>query len=181
MDGNWGMAASEREKDYVHLFYSALCKVHEGKTPELVMSGRDVAPAGRLDQTLEKMEQLQSVNADLIVVQLGENDNSATDLETFEDLYERLIVGLRGEHSPIILCLGVWNPTQASDPHDVMIRRVCERTGAHFVPITPVPSGSAALFEERYTNEGVNWHPGDKGMKHYADALWRVCAPLLGH
>ncbi len=183
--GNWGMAASAPEKDYAHLFYAKICGAQP--KPELIISGRDVAVGGRIDQNLANLDRLKAVGADLIVIQLGENEREK-DMGTFEELYERLIAGLKGDRNPLILCTGVWNPTAKSAPagtenpksKDAMIRRVCERQGAFFVPIVPAPPGSAALFDKRSTNAGVNWHPGDKGMQHYADALWSVAAPLLG-
>jgi lysophospholipase L1-like esterase len=177
--GNWGMASSAAEKDYAHLFYAKICAAQPEPKPELVISGRDGAVAGRIDQNLANLDRLKAVGADLIVIQLGENEG-AKDLATFEELYERLVVGLKGDQNSIILCTGVWSPSGKGGTKDDMIRRVCERHGTYFVPITPVPAGSAALFDKRYTNDGVNWHPGDKGMQHYADALWLVAAPLLG-
>jgi len=177
--GNWGMAASASEKDFVHLFYAKLCAAQPEPKPELVISGRDVAVAGRLDQTLTNLDRLKAVGADLIVIQLGENEGEK-DFGTFEELYGRLVIGLKGDQKPIILCTGVWNRHEEPARQDGMIRAVCLRQRSHFVPIAPIPPGCDAGSEGRFTNWGVNWHPGDKGMQHYADALWKVAAPLLG-
>jgi len=177
--GNWGMAASAPEKDYAHLFYGAICAAQPNLHPELVISGRDVAVAGRIDQNLANLDRLKAVGADLIVVQLGENEG-AKDLGTFEELYERLVVGLKGDQAPTILCTGVWRSGENSAKNH-MIRAICLRQGAHFVAIEPMPPGCDAGSEAgKFTNQGVNWHPGDKGMQHYADALWTAVKAFLG-
>jgi hypothetical protein len=57
-----------------------------------------------------------------------------------------------------------------------LVRNACRSQGTVFVDIAAV-SGDltcSAGSENRFTNAGVNWHPGDKGMQGYANAIWNA-------
>ncbi|HBE02073.1 MAG: hypothetical protein A2096_14540 [Spirochaetes bacterium GWF1_41_5] len=167
--GQWGMAASSESKDYVHLLYSKISASQKIK-PELILNG---VGGGTIDKTIASLPAIIAHAADFVIIQLGENDRVLTE-DGFEKPYERLIASVKQANSSArVYCCGTWKSVPQKDE---IIKSACQRQGAVFVDIKDVyadPSASAAS-EKRYTNSGVNWHPGDKGMQGYANVLWKA-------
>ncbi|MBL8992716.1 MAG: hypothetical protein JNM63_05205, partial [Spirochaetia bacterium] len=167
--GNHGMAASSEEKDYPHLLVSRFASA-QGSKPELLVHA---VGGGTIAGKLSSLEPIQTAGADMVVVQLGENDRESTE-EAFEKPYENLVTAIKKSMPTAkLFCLSVW---KGSEEKDAMIQVVCRRQGAVYVDMVPFwkdPAGSAEA-EKRFSNGGVNWHPGDKGMQSYADALWKA-------
>jgi hypothetical protein len=173
--GNCGMAASCEQNDYVHRFYRILCEA-QGKdnTPELLVSGRSERSLARIGGHLKKLDEYQKTRADLIVVQLGENESPKDlTLDAFEKPYERLVRGLMSKHSPIVLCMGVWvwGDGPSNELRNEMIQRVCKRTGAIYVSIAHLEYSKNSAVG-KFTNYAIAGHPGDLGHLEYAKSLW---------
>ena len=170
--GNWGMAASAEDKDYVHLFLKRLAQEQGGVMPEsLVAGGR----GGKIPDKVAIKQQLTDFKADLAIVQLGENDAENVTVEGFQKPYEELLQAIRaGNPDAKIICMGVWSPPRGNPTKDKFIKAACEAYGATFADMraaNAVPENKAEA-ENRFTHKGVNWHPGDKGMEAYAHAIW---------
>lgn len=170
--GNWGMAASAEGKDYVHLVLARLAEAQGGVMPEhLVAGGR----GGKLSDKVAIQQQLTDFKADLAIVQLGENDAENVTVEGFQKPYGELLQAIRsGNPSATILCMGVWSPPRGNPTKDQFIKAACATHGAVFVDMAAANSEpeNKAEAEGRFTHKGVNWHPGDKGMEAYANAIW---------
>jgi len=167
--GNWGMAASSMEKDFAHLLYAKLCAAQSEK-PELIINALG---GGTIAGKLANLSSITKHAADLVIIQLGENDRKVTPKD-FEQPYEKLIEAVKKANPDAhIYCCGAW---RCGPLKNTMIRNACLRQGAVFVDISAVyadPTASAGS-EKRFTHAGVNWHPGDKGMQGYAEALWKA-------
>ena len=184
--GNWGMAASSQDKDFVHQVHQYLCDIQKGNEPELLISGRDTGQAGRISNALNVIDELTAIQADLIVIQLGENEKAAeVTKENFLAKYDQLVALLRNT-SPkaLIVCTGVWTP-KCDNPRKSLkedfIKEVCDKYKCVFVDIVPVASRpeNAAWADNRHSNYGVGWHPGDGGMRGYAEAIITAIKPYL--
>lgn len=170
--GQWGMAASSEDKDYVHLFIARLTSAQNGATPELMIAG---GGGGKLGNKLTQLSQFKEFSADLAIVQMGENDSENITVEGFQKPYEQILEAIRaGNPKARIFCFGVWAPPNGSATKDEMIQEACKKLNATFVSLSEANANplNKAGAENRFTNSGVNWHPGDKGMQVYADALW---------
>lgn len=162
--GRWGMAATGEASDYPHRL-AALIAAHQGATPELIVNATG---GGTLAGKLAKPEALTSVAADVVVIQLGENDNKV-DLPGFKKLYDDLVVLLRTTHPDArIVCTSVWRPKAGKDD---AIREICRQHRVLFADISKV-SANPANRASTETNPGVAWHPNDAGMDGYAQAIW---------
>lgn len=185
-EGNWGMAASSRDKDFVHQVHQYLCGIQKGNEPELLISGRDTGQAGRIGNALDVIDQLTAFHADFIVIQLGENEKKAeVTRENFLAKYDRLVALLRrASPEALIVCTGVWTPN-CENPRKSLkedfIKEVCEKYNCVFVDIAPIASQpeNAAWEDKRHKNNGVRWHPGDAGMRGYAEAIITAIKPHL--
>lgn len=172
--GNWGMAARSEDRDWVHLLHARLTARQSGTAPDLRI---DAEGGGKVRDKLARLGEIASGTADLIVVQLGENDNTPELTAAFEADYTTLVAGLRSAHPQTrILCFGVWTGANGDSPKDGPIRRVCAAHGAEFISLSAANADPAnrAGAEGHWTVAGVNWHPGERGMVAYADAAWAV-------
>ncbi|MEJ0000611.1 MAG: SGNH/GDSL hydrolase family protein [Verrucomicrobiota bacterium] len=170
--GNWGMAASSEEQDYVHLIQARLAAAQQGKAPQLMVVG---GGGGKLGDKVGLLPGVTAFGADLGIVQMGENDNQDITADGFQKAYERIIQAiLAGNPKARVFCFGVWTPPNGSATKDAFIQAACRDTGATFVSLEEANADpqNRAGAEHRFTHPGVNWHPGDKGMQAYADAFW---------
>lgn len=96
----------------------------------------------------------------------------------FQKNYEQMIRDLRGDGNPIIVCVTNWGgPTKLTQ----MIREAAAANNVLFADIaTPgaLPENRAGS-EGHFTNGGVNWHPGDRGMAVIADTIYAAIEPAL--
>lgn len=170
--GNWGMAASAEDKDYVHLFIAKLTQARNGSAPIVAILG---GGGGKVTDKVASASSFTDFHADLAVVQLGENDNTNVNEEGFQRPYEGILAAIQAGNPKVrILCTGVWGYPLGNPEKNRMIRAACDKFGATYVDlgkITPNPA-ARVLLEKRFTNAAVNWHPGDVGQAGYADALW---------
>jgi hypothetical protein len=175
--GTWGMAASAADKDWVHLLQTRIA-ANQG-SPVAVRV--DAEGGGRIAGKLQRLDALSAGNADLVIVQLGENENTPELEQGLEAGYEALVAAMRKAYPAArVLCFAVWTGGSGTSTKDQAIRRVCTRQGAEFISLAQANADrmNRAEADHRWTHPGVNWHPGDRGMQAYADAAWRVLQHL---
>lgn len=125
-DGNWGMAASSREKDYVHLLLSQFSKTAGGK-PE--MKVKNIADFERqLDgfKVQEGLKEELAFKADLIVVAIGENVAALESDQArakFEAAFTSLLSELKKHGKPRIF---VRSTFWADPAKNQILKKVCE-------------------------------------------------------
>lgn len=171
---DWGMAASAVEKDYVHLLAADLGKA-TGKAPQIMVS--NVADFerryDRFDPEVELKAEL-AFGADLVVVAVGENvadPVEAGDRAKFASAFSGLLGVLRKHGQPAIFVRSSFWPHPVKDG---IMREASTAAGVTFVDISGW-AGEASLTagsERKIEHAGVAGHPGDKGMKAIADALF---------
>jgi hypothetical protein len=176
--GDWGMAATAADKDYVHLFLARMAAAQGpgAPAPDVWIFGEG---GGKISDKVPFVDKLTAFHADLALIQLGENDNKDVTAEGFQQPYEKLLAAIQaGNPSCHILCAGVWGtwPNAGDHTKDTFIRAACQKYGATFVDLGGAfadPANRAAA-EHLFTNVAVNWHPSDGGMAAYADAFWKA-------
>jgi len=176
--GDWGMAATAADKDYVHLFLAKLADARGAGAPAPEV--RSFAEGGgKITDKVPFVDKITAFHADLALVQLGENDNKDVTVEGFQQPYEKLLAAIRaGNPNARILCSGVWGMKWpgVDNPKDTMIRAACQNYGATFADLGAsfADPANRAGAEHLFTSAGVNWHPSDAGMVAYADAFWKA-------
>lgn len=171
--GDWGMAASAKEKDFVHLFTKSLSKT-AGGAPEVMV--KNVADFERQYATFNPEEELKDAfafAADLVIVALGENVPSLDSEEAklqFSSSLLKLLQGLKADRRPTIVVRSCFWPNQAKDQ---ILKQACLTVGGIFVDIGPLSKDESnyARSERQFQHAGVAAHPGDKGMQAIADAI----------
>jgi hypothetical protein len=171
--GDWGMAATSRDKDYAHQTIRLLKE--RGMDAELHLAERDCPECdGSLDEQIRNMDQVRRLRPRYVVVQLSEH---SFDIELrsgkMTDQYRRLLQGLKDEGVPHVYCVSAWGEKDIEGPHAVGIGLALRDFPEYeFVDITKAAAdtlnyGDPALFSDA----GVLWHPGDAGMLRIAEAV----------
>ncbi|WP_232100757.1 SGNH/GDSL hydrolase family protein [Gimesia fumaroli] len=177
--GNWGMAASAPEKDFVHIVTGALAK-SSGATPKTLV--RNIAAFERQYATYDLKQNLKEAFAfqpDLVVLAIGEN---VPKLETeeakaqFKASVDQLLKELQTDNQPTIIVRSCFWPNPAKD---AALRQACQQAGGMFVDISSLgkEESNYARSERDFQHAGVAAHPGDKGMQAIADAILKVVQP----
>ena len=172
--GNFGMAASAEDKDYVHLLTAEIAK-SAGARPEIMV--RNIADFERGYESYVAAEALKKeleFRPDLVVVAIGEN---VAELKTEEDQtkYAAAFAGLlrtlkQSEQTEIFVRTSFW----ANQVKDDIMRKAASGAGATLVDLAKYSGDPslAASAERKIEHAGVAAHPGDKGMKAIADAIF---------
>ncbi len=172
-DGNWGMAASAADKDYVHLTTRALASL-TGVEPQIQV--RNIADFERNYATYDAegaLRECVAFNPDLVVLAIGENvpplANDAVRTQ-FKAGVRKILAGFLAQRHPLIV---VRSSFWADAVKDQALAEVCQEAGAIWVDAGPVGRVAAniARSERAFTHDGVASHPGDQGMKALADAI----------
>ncbi|HBP37448.1 MAG TPA: hypothetical protein DD640_01660 [Clostridiales bacterium] len=165
--GNWGMAASARENDYVHL---VMKKIHT-VNPDSQYDIRNICDfeLGYWEYDLNPLLQYHSFKASAIILQIGENvDDSQVDTHNFLDHYQALVDYLSPDHTAQVICTNhFWNSPSA--------RRVIESAvsvnGYKLADISALGTDARNMAGGLFPHKGVAHHPSDLGMKKIADCI----------
>ncbi|RTL30479.1 MAG: SGNH/GDSL hydrolase family protein [Burkholderiales bacterium] len=167
--GDWGMAASSADKDFVSQLLKQLQAKPGGRWAVRKEGGFELEgnPAGyRVPNDLARVAR----GAELVVLEVGDNlDAKRIGLPTFVRGYADAARALRPANGKLI-CVGVWwsNPDK-----DTAIKNACAQAGGVFVDLADVSSvaGNSARSERSIAHEGVGSHPGDAGMRAIASKI----------
>jgi len=174
--GNWGMAASSQENDYVHLVLKAIAKT-AGREPESLVI--NLADFERQHETYDPnagLKQALAFRPELVIVAIGENvpalcsEHAKT---SFLAKMVKLLQRFNADGNPLILVRSCFWPEPV---RDTILKQACQEVGGIFVDIGPLGRDEAnfARSERQFSHAGVAVHPGDKGMKAIADAILKA-------
>jgi lysophospholipase L1-like esterase len=175
-DGNWGMAASSRERDYVHLLLSRIAKAAGGEPEASIKNIADFERQLGGFNIKNGLKDELAFEADLIVIAIGENVSALETDEAkanFKAAFTSLLSELKQHGKPTIF---VRSNFWADPAKDLILKSVCEKAGGIFVDNSKLSSDDSnfARSERKIEHDGVAAHPGDRGMKAIADALWQA-------
>jgi hypothetical protein len=171
--GNWGMAASEESRDYVHLVVRSLT-ARSGTAPEVKV--RNIADFERSYADFDINAKLQNeidFEADLIIVAIGENVpalKTPEEEERFQNSIARLLASLKSDQNPAILVRSCF---WANEAKDKALKSASDAHGCIYVDISSLSTeeNNYARSERDFTHAGVANHPGDHGMAAIAEAI----------
>jgi lysophospholipase L1-like esterase len=173
---NFGMAASAIEKDYVHVLASALA-VSMGAAPDVMIE--NIADferqAGAIDLKA-RLEKDLAFKPHIVVIAIGENVpqlRTEADKAAFGQQFQQLLETFKAKDGPALFVRSCFWPDAAKDQ---IMKQVSLEAGATFVDISALGKDPAnrARAERQIAHDGVAAHPGDKGMKAIADAMFKA-------
>jgi alpha-galactosidase len=170
--GNWGMAASAAEKDYVHLVVDAVAKRRGGQPEFRVVNVVEFERDFEHYDAATKLKDLIDFQADTVIVAIGENVPALKTEEAktkFRESLVRMLTLLKGKGAAIYVRSCFW----ADTTKDALLKAACTAVGGVFVDISALDKNKAnfARAEREIAHAGVARHPGDQGMRAIADAL----------
>ena len=180
--GNWGMAASTREKDYVHLLLDRIAKAAGGKPAVMV---KNIADFERRQSDFNLSDGLKdelAFEADLIVIAIGENAASPKTDDAkakYSAAFANLLAELKKRGQPTLFVRSCF---WADPAKDQIMKKACEDAGGVFVDNGKLGGDESnyARSERKIEHAGVAGHPGDKGMQAIADTLWSAIQKQAG-
>ena len=174
--GNWGMAASSLDKDYVHVVTKALATKH-GATPVIMV--KNVADFERKHVGYDiagKYADAAAFKADLVILCIGENVAALKTPEAQAKYQEQVTVLLKTLKSNPQAAIIVRSSFWPSEAKDTAMRKACEAVGGTFVDISALAKDERnyARSERPYKHAGVANHPGDRGMAAIAEEIMKA-------
>ena len=163
---DWGMAASEPEKDYVHLLYAMLTET--GKDIFMRISQcADWEVNFRKENSLDKYQEDREFQADIVVFRLGENVAEA-DRPYFKEPLKQFIEYICPTGKVVYTTCFWENPII-----DQAIQAVALERGEICI------NGCFSKEEKnmalgQFAHGGVAMHPSDAGMEEIAKAIFMV-------
>lgn len=183
-EGNWGMAATSIEKDYVHRTLIGLAMI-KGKMPEF--KALNIADFERGYETYDptsKLKDIADFKPDIVILAIGENVSALATDEKKASFKKHLLNLLnflkttRGVGQPAIF---VRSSFWANPAKDAILKEDAAAAGAVYVDLSALAGDEKnyARSERNIPHEGVAKHPGDRGMQAIADALVRSIKDTL--
>ena len=168
--GDYGMAASAREKDYVHVLISMLGE-RLGKISFCIAQLAEWERNYTSDTVLsEKYAAARDFGADIIIVRIGENmpKGSAPECKPYFDAMIKYFV--TDKTKKVVLTDSFWR----NDARDSMIREIADENGYAFCKISDLEEDPATMAIGQYEHRGVSVHPSDLGMELIAKRIFDV-------
>lgn len=169
--GEWGMAATKAELDFVHL----LTKSFKEKNLSCTVTAKNIA-AFEVNYTTydfeSELKQYKDSKPDLIILRIGENVKQETfDAVVFEKRYVELLNYFRS-NNPSVRFFGAGSFWGNAAVDQIMARH------SEFITLSPLVKDPTNAAWGIFDDPGVASHPSDKGMKAIADVIWSAIINL---
>lgn len=167
----WGMAASAREKDYVHLCKEEIMKMQDKSAVGICQVWQWEKGYKNGESYLPLYKAAREFGADVIVMRAVENCSpEGFEEDTFIREYDKLIRYLDPEgKAEVILTTSFWK-----HPSDQAIRVYAEKEGFPCIYLGDLGELDEMKAIGLFQHTGVANHPGDLGMKTIAERIMQV-------
>ncbi|HBP37877.1 MAG TPA: SGNH/GDSL hydrolase family protein [Clostridiales bacterium] len=170
--GNWGMAASAADKDYVHTLMRQIKKVHAGAS--FLVTNDFGFEQQYWDFDLAKMDEIRDFQAALIILCIGDNVlENLVESNHFGHYYQNLLDYLNPEGQSRMVCASCFWPKQKTDQ---LMREAAAAKGCTFVEIGSLVQDENNMALGLFWHKGVAGHPSDQGMAGIAGLIWAKLA-----
>jgi hypothetical protein len=164
--GNWGMAASSEENDYVHRLIGKI-NIEYKNYFRINYGLKNIYNWER--NFLVELDALEINDIDLLIIRLGENVNEeyAINNDYYEAL-DRLIKTYKFKRTKIIITDNYW----PSLYKDNIQKEVAFNNNYYFVQINDLHNNSENSAYGQFEHSGVAAHPSDAGMERIAERIF---------
>lgn len=164
--GNWGMAATSEENDYVHKIINKI--KNESKDYFNISYGlRNISDWER--NFYIKLDTLEINEIDLLIIRLGENVNEEYAMNNnYYEALNNLIKRYKENNTQIIITDNYW----PSVFKDGIQKKVAIDNNYFFVQINDLYSNAENSAFGQFEHSGVAGHPSDIGMENIALRLF---------
>ena len=164
---DWGMAASAKEKDYVHLLANSIAKLSKSD-PDILFE--NIADFERNYETYDintKLHEHLQFKPDIVVVAIGENVPPLDTEESrtkFKDRFSKLLQALKDTGRPAIFVRSCFWPDKTKNE---VMKQTCEAMEAVFVDIS-------SCVRDKINSTHPKRNLKDEDMRAIANALYRT-------
>lgn len=171
-NGNWGMAATVQDSDYVHILTSRLKS--SDQLNELMF--KNIAAFENEFDTYNidaNLKAYRDFKPDLLIMRIGENVTRKAESALFEQKYIELLNYFKSANPNIkILAVGsVWPEREMSD--NVLKKH------SEYISLEEMHTDLSYFAFGLYANPAVESHPSNKGMRHISDRIWEASVLLI--
>lgn len=167
--GDWGMAASSKQNDYVHRFVGRLGE--DGNRVSYCVANLSEWERTRDMSLLKtKYDAARAFNADIVIVRLGENARLAEFLEEFKPCYKEMVEFFSSSGAAVVVTDLFWE----YEPFDNFVKSFAVEKGYRFVQLHDLGNDDKMKAVGKFNHGGVAAHPGDEGMAEIAKRLYAV-------
>jgi hypothetical protein len=166
-EGNWGMAASCQDSDFVHRIIAEIHRIDRNVDVKWLT----IVPF-ETDYTSFNVSQLSTYrNSDIFIIKIGENvSQSDFNADTFTEAYDALLQYLAPTSIKIIVG-GFWDLSVNNT-----LQEYAEAKDLAWVPLADLSADQTNMAIGLFENASVARHPSDQGMRHIADRIWKQIA-----
>jgi hypothetical protein len=165
--GNWGMAATAADKDYLHLITTGL----QANNKTVIVKNFNIVPfeTGFEGYSLNNIDSLKAFKPDLIILRFGENVTDANVYpNNFRQAYLNLINKVNtNDHAKIICTTSCW-----SQPlYNQLVVSIATEKKYDILNLYDLQKDPANFAYKQFADIGVSNHPSDKGMQTIATMI----------
>lgn len=167
--GDYGMAASCEQNDYVHVLLSMLER--DGKKPSYCVCNMSEWESSWNDALLgERYSKAAAFGADIVIIRLGENARLLDRAAEFMPHYMHLIGFFAKSGARVVVTDLFWQ----YEPFDTLVKDMAKSNGYGFAQIHDLGNMDEMKAVGKFDHAGVAAHPSDAGMKKIAERIYRA-------
>lgn len=168
--GDWGMAASAKEKDYVHVTVKLL-EEKLGKINYCIANCGEWELNYYEDGKILGWAEARNFRADIVIIRIGENIWQARDKFAEHDLAPRYAEMVEYFCSNPNAKVFVTDLFWRNQPIDDAIRAVAAEKGYTLISLGDLGDEQENMAIGQFWHEGVAIHPNDNGMRKIAERI----------
>lgn len=177
--GNWGIAASAADSDFVHrIIYSLKVNDLNYNTSFVNIANFE---RGFYDYDFNNLDSLK--NSNIVIIKIGENVVEKTAIDSnFIKHYDKLIKYFKKSSTIIVLSDGFYNINKVGEEDstiNLMIREYANKNNLLFIKTNDLSTDSSNRAYKTHSHPGVQAHPSDKGMRLIYDRIWEKIKNIL--
>jgi len=164
--GDWGMAATSEDKDYVHVLIEKLLQ----SNANIEYKVQNIASWERsFSFDLSTFTEIMDFDPNILVIRLGENvDVTYAKANNYQNSLEILIDYYKTDYSEVYITNCFWPNTYK----DNVQKTVALVNNYNFVEIDSLSTDDTNYAYLDFENSGVAYHPSDYGMQNIAYILY---------
>lgn len=172
--GDWGMAASKKENDYVHRLIE---KIESGGkiVSYCVANLSEWERSCNAELLKNDYSSLYAFCADLVIVRLGENAAFPEQTERFKKAYGELAASFAALGAKILITDLFWE----YEPFDTFAANLAEQKGYAFACLHDLGALPEMKALGQFSHSGVAVHPGNAGHKKIAERIYEAIKTWL--
>lgn len=168
--GSWGMAASSKEKDYVHQVMRMVHKIAPDASYMIVQAAQWEREYWIRPDGFDFLKAAAAYDADIIVFRLGENVSvQQLDEHDLTEGFSRLFDFFDPMRDKKLI---VTDEFWANAKKDQCIEEACSRRGVKMDSIKHLGAQDDMMAIGLFEHRGVAIHPGDQGMLRIAEIIF---------